>query len=52
MAIGSIFLGAVKKFNHQQIETRFTLVILPVKPLYSMVVVLFSLRATGPVKYL
>lgn len=39
MAIGSIFLGAVKKFNHQQIETRFTLVILPVKPLYSMVVV-------------
>ncbi|NML36831.1 hypothetical protein HHL17_06445 [Chitinophaga sp. G-6-1-13] len=39
MAIGSIFLGAVKKFNHQQIETRFALVILPVKPLYSMLVV-------------
>ncbi|MGN7820058.1 hypothetical protein ACTJJB_08000 [Chitinophaga sp. 22536] len=39
MAIGSIFLGAVKKFNHQQIETRFALIILPVKPLYSMIVV-------------
>lgn len=39
MAIGSIFLGAVKKFNHQQIETRFALVILPIKPLYSMVIV-------------
>ncbi|QJB35093.1 hypothetical protein HF329_28825 [Chitinophaga oryzae] len=39
MAIGSIFLGAVKKYNQQQIETRFTLVILPLKPLYSMVIV-------------
>lgn len=39
MAIGSIFLGAVKKFKQQQIETRFTLVILPLKPLYSMVIV-------------
>lgn len=39
MAIGSIFLGAVKKFNRQQIETRFTLVILPIKPVCSMLIV-------------
>ncbi|RBL92854.1 hypothetical protein [Chitinophaga flava] len=39
MAVGNIFLGSVKKFNQQQIETRFTLVILPLIPQYSMVVV-------------
>lgn len=39
MAVGNIFLGSVKKFNQQQIETRFTLVILPLIPQYSMVIV-------------
>lgn len=38
MAIGNIFLGTVKRFREQQIETKFSVIILPLYPQYSVLV--------------